>query len=111
MALAAETLIAPPLLWSEATSALHELAFRGDITTELRDAGIAALDGLGIERRDHPGLYQEASRIASNLGWAKTYDAEYVALSVLADARLLTRDDRLRRGAGRLTTIVGPAEV
>ena len=106
-----EVLIGPPLLWSEATSAIHELAFRGDMTAGAAAAAIAGLTELGIERRDDPGLYVAAARVARQLGWAKTYDAEYVALTQLTDCRLLTRDARLRRGAARLIDIVAPSEL
>lgn len=36
-ALGQEELVAPPLLWSEVPSALHELAFRGEISRALAD--------------------------------------------------------------------------
>ena len=110
-ALAGEDLIAPALLWSETTSAIHELAFREDIDQDAASAAIADLPTLGIERYDPPALHVEASRIARQLGWAKTYDAEYVALTVLTGARLLTLDARLQRGAARIITVVGPAEL
>jgi indolepyruvate ferredoxin oxidoreductase alpha subunit len=110
-ALAAEELIAPALLWSEATSALHELGFRGAIERTVASDAIERLASLGIERRDEPRLHVEASRLARLLGWPKTYDAEYVALASILGARLLTRDARLRRGAARLVTAVGPAEL
>ncbi|MGI8829736.1 MAG: hypothetical protein ACR2I5_08225 [Candidatus Limnocylindria bacterium] len=48
---------------------------------------------------------------AEQLGWAKTYDAEYVALAQLLGCRLLTRDDRLRRGAARVLECIGPSEL
>ena len=111
VALTHEELIGPPLLWSETTSAIHELAFRGDIDPDTATAGIASLTSLGIERRDHPRLQIEASRIARQLGWAKTYDAEYVALTLLVGARLLTRDARLQRGASRVIPIIAPADL
>lgn len=38
-------------------------------------------------------------------------DAEYVSLARLLDPRLVSRDERLRRGAGRLVNVVGPDEV
>lgn len=110
-ALSDEVLIGPPLLWSEATSAIHELAFRGDITVDAAVAAIARLTDLGIERRQDPGLHIEASRVARQLGWAKTYDAEYIALTRLTQCRLLTRDARLRRGAGRLIDVVEPSDL
>ena len=49
--------------------------------------------------------------MARQLGWAKTFDAEYVALALLVQGRLLTRDRRLRRGASRLVIVVGPEEL
>ena len=109
--LAEEDLAAPPQLWSEATSALHELAFRGEIEPDAAVIAIEAIAGLGISRHDPPQLYLEASRVARRLGWAKTYDAEYVALAMLSRASLLTRDARLRRGASRLITAIGPADL
>ncbi len=110
-ALAEEHLIGPPLLWSETTSALHELAYRGDIAADAAPVAIEALTGLGVERLTPAELYREASRVARALGWAKTYDAEYVALALLTESRLLTRDARLRRGAARLVTAIAPMDL
>jgi predicted nucleic acid-binding protein len=45
------------------------------------------------------------------LGWASTYDAEYVALAKISDCRLVTVDGRLRRGADRLGFVVTPSEL
>lgn len=110
-ALTAALPIAPPLLWSEASSALHELAHRGELDAATSDAAIGQLDDLAITRRTWPRLHVEAARIARQLGWARTYDAEYVALARLSGARLLTLDARLRRGAGRLVSIIGPTDL
>ena len=48
---------------------------------------------------------------ADEMGWARTYDAEYVALARLLDCRLVTLDSRLRRGADRLGLVVSPTEL
>jgi predicted nucleic acid-binding protein len=109
--LAGEELVAPALLWSESTSALHELAFRGEIDEVTASDAITRISAVGITRLEHPDLYPEASRIARRLGWAKTYDAEYVALARLTGSRLLTRDARLRRGASSVADVVGPMEL
>lgn len=64
-----------------------------------------------IERRAPARLYPEAWSIATELGWAKTYDAEYVALARLLGCRLVTLDGRLRRAAGELVEIVAPSDL
>jgi len=70
-----------------------------------------ALLQAGIRTRSHPRLGDEAWRMADELGWAKTYDAEYVALARLLGCRLVTSDGRLRRGADRLGFVITPAEL
>jgi predicted nucleic acid-binding protein len=106
-----ENLVAPPLLWSEALSAIHELRWRREISDDLGSRAFAALLAVPVSRRAPHQLYREAWRVADELGWAKTYDAEYVALARILGCRLLTLDDRLRRGAGRLVDIVGPHDL
>jgi predicted nucleic acid-binding protein len=109
--IAALDLVAPPLMWSEALSTLREHAWRGDISAALAAAGREALLSAPVRRRAPRELFEEAWRVAEQLGWAKTYDAEYVALARILRCRLLTRDERLRRGAARMVEVVGPAEL
>jgi predicted nucleic acid-binding protein len=104
-------LVAPPLMWSESLSTLREHAWRGDVSKEQADASLAALTAAPVRRRAPRALYAEAWRVAEELGWAKTYDAEYVALARLLRCRLLTRDERLRRGTARLVDVIGPTEL
>jgi predicted nucleic acid-binding protein len=106
-----EQLAAPPLMWSEARSAIHELAWRGQIGGQDADATRRRLERCPVDRRMPRNLGEEAWRVADELGWAKTYDAEYVALARLLRCRLVTLDARLRRGADRLGFVVGPAEL
>jgi predicted nucleic acid-binding protein len=109
-ALAHEELVAPPLMWSEARSAMHQLVWRG-LGGELAERAHERLLASPVRVHDHPELGREAWQIADRLGWAKTYDAEYVALARLLGCRLLTTDVRLRRGAGRLGIVILPAEL
>lgn len=106
-------LIAPPLLWSEVPSALHEMAFRDEISAELAELGLQRFLGgkLGIAEKRPDDLIATAWQIAEDFGWAKTYDAEYVALAKLNNCRLVTVDGRLRRGTDRLGFVVTPAEL
>ncbi len=66
---------------------------------------------IKVTERRHDRLSLEAWRIAGEFGWAKTYDAEYLALAHLLDCRLVTLDARLRRGADRLGFVVTPLEL
>ncbi len=102
-------LIAPPLLWSHVTSLVNRAAWRGDLTRAVASAVLESFLRLPIQRRTPDDLYRVATEIATALGWAKTYDAEYVALARLEGCRLLTVDGRLKRGAAHLVDIVGPA--
>jgi predicted nucleic acid-binding protein len=104
-------LIAPALMWSEATSALRELYWRGQIQLEDARPTFNRLQNAPVRRRDPKALRQTAWEIAEELGWAKTYDAEYLALARLAGTRVVTLDARLRRGAGRLGLVVGIDEL
>jgi predicted nucleic acid-binding protein len=112
-ALGGEQLVAPCLLWSEVPSVLNEMAFRGEISRDLATQALERfLAGkIHVAERQHADLTMTAWRIATELGWAKTYDAEYLAMARLLDIRVVTLDMRLRRGADRLGLVVTPAEL
>jgi len=109
--LARHSPVAPALLWSEATSTLSELVWRGRLSVDDAQVALNRLLDAKIERRAPRRLYEEASALARELGWAKTYDAEYVALARILGCRLVTLDGRLRRGAAKFAEIVGPNEL
>lgn len=104
-------LYAPPLMWSEARSALHELAWRGQIPTEDARDALGRLERCPVKATEHRELGETAWQIADELGWAKLYDAEYLALARLLGCRVVTLDGRLVRGAGRLGLVVTPTEL
>jgi predicted nucleic acid-binding protein len=103
--LTGHALIAPPLLRADTLSSLAELAFRGEIPPDAaRSAALRVADiDIGLERP--ATLDARAWDVARSLGWAKTYDAEYVALALIREAPLLTLDGRLRRAAGHLVSM------
>ena len=106
-----EPLVGPPVLWSEVSSTVHEAMWRGEISREQATSSIERLESGRIRVRAPRSLRREAWLIADQLGWAKTYDAEYVALARLLRCRLVTIDERLRRAAGRLVELVLPLEL
>ena len=106
-----EDLVSPALLWSEASSVIHELRWRREILERLASPAFDGLLTAPIASPMPRRLRRKAWRIAEDLGWAKTYDAEYVALARILRCRLFTLDARLRRGAGRIVEIVGPRDL
>ncbi len=109
--LADDNLVAPGLMWSEARSALHEVAWRGDLSRKDSLTALRRLETAPVVLSAPDELGEEVWRLADELGWAKTYDAEYVALARILGCRLVTLDARLRRGADQLGFVVSPAEL
>jgi predicted nucleic acid-binding protein len=110
-ALANQTLVAPALMWSEAHSVLHHRQWRGELTAEHALSARTALAQAPIARVEDTRIREEAWRFADELGWARTYDAEYIALAHILGCRLLTVDMRLWRGTKRLGFVVTPEKL
>jgi predicted nucleic acid-binding protein len=106
-----QSLVAPPFMWSEARSSLHEAVWRAELREDTGRRALERLESSPIEMRSHPELGPEAWRIADDLGFAKTYDTEYLALASLLGCRLVTLDGQLRRGAARFGFVIGPEEL
>ena len=102
---------APPLMWSEAMTTVHSIAWRRQVTATDASAWMDRVRALPIARRDPAALQRTAWDLADELGWAKTYDAEYLALARLQGCLLLTIDARLRRGAERTGLVRLPDEL
>lgn len=100
--------IGPPLLWPEVRSALHVARDRRLLSERAAREALVRLDGAPIEERRHRRLGREAWRIADELGWSKTYDAEYLALAVLLGAGFVSFDRRMLRAAEILGVSVIP---
>src|SRR5881227_3273743 len=82
-AAAEHELLAPTLLRSQTLSALHEAVHRGEIPSESALEQLSRIRAMPIRLLGDAVLRRRAWDLAERLGWAQTYDAEYVALTQL----------------------------
>ncbi|GEA87220.1 type II toxin-antitoxin system VapC family toxin [Cellulomonas cellasea] len=85
-------LLAPTLLRSQTLSVLHEAVHRGDLAADVARERLRLVGRLRIRLLGDAVLRRAAWDVATELGWASTYDAEYVALTRLQGDALLTTD-------------------
>jgi predicted nucleic acid-binding protein len=90
-------LLAPTLLRSQVLSVLHEAVQRGEIPADVARERLAWIGKLPIRLLGDGVLRRRAWEIADQLGWASTYNAEYVALTQLQADALVTLDAGLVR--------------
>jgi predicted nucleic acid-binding protein len=90
-------LLAPTLLRSQALSALHEAVHRGEMQPDVALDRLTRVWAMPIRLLGDAVLRRKAWALAEQLGWAETYDAEYVALTQLQADALVTRDTELSR--------------
>jgi predicted nucleic acid-binding protein len=91
-------LLAPTLLRSQTLSALHEAVQRGEIPAEVARDRLARIGRMRIRLLGDAVLRRRAWDLADQLGWAETFDAEYVALTQLQADAFVTLDAELARG-------------
>ena len=94
---AGHELLAPTLLRSQTLSALHEAVHRGELPAEVARERLARIQAIPIRLLGDAVLRRVAWKVADELGWAETYDAEYVALTQLQADALVTLDAELAR--------------
>ena len=102
---------APTLLWSEVGSALSQLRWRSEVSQTAVDTALRRLADARITPHPSAGLLADAVALAGQLGWAKTYDAEYAVLAGSLTAPLLTMDRRLARSLTSRVSILDVAIV
>jgi predicted nucleic acid-binding protein len=101
-------LLAPTLLRSQTLSVLHEAVHRGEIPADVALGQLNRIWAMPIRLLGDAVLRRSAWKIADQLGWAETYDAEYVALTQLQADAYVTLDADL---ATRLKGIVATATI
>jgi predicted nucleic acid-binding protein len=90
-------LLAPTLLRSQTLSALHEAVQRGEIPADAARDRLIRIGRMPIRLLGDAVLRRRAWDLADQLGWASTYNAEYVALTQLQADAFVTLDAELAR--------------
>jgi len=96
-AAAEHELLAPTLLRSQTLSRLHEAVHAGEVPADVALDRLDRIWAMPIRLLGDAVLRRNAWRIAEQLGWAETYDAEYVALTRLQADAFVTLDNALAR--------------
>jgi predicted nucleic acid-binding protein len=90
-------LVAPTLVRSQALAALYEAARRGEISAAEGIDRVTRINSLKVRFLGDRVLQRAAWKVAEQLGWETTYDAEFVALTQLHADNFVTCDDDLAR--------------
>ncbi|MBA2332653.1 MAG: type II toxin-antitoxin system VapC family toxin [Actinobacteria bacterium] len=90
-------LLAPTLLRSQTLSALHEAVHRGELEPDVALERLTRMWAMPIRLLGDAVLRRLAWKLAEELGWAETYEAEYVALTRLQADAFATLDAELAR--------------
>jgi indolepyruvate ferredoxin oxidoreductase alpha subunit len=101
-------LFAPTLVRSQALAALYEAARRRDITADEGIERVARINSLKIRFLGDRALQRQAWKIADKLGWETTYNAEYVALTILQGEILVTSNRELSRAVAGVVKTATP---
>ena len=101
-------LLAPSLLRSQTLSALHEAVHRWELPPDVALDRLNRIWAMKIRLLGDAVLRRNAWDLAERLGWAETYDAEYVALTQLQADAFVTLDAELAR---RVEEIVPTATI
>jgi predicted nucleic acid-binding protein len=92
-------LLAPTLLRSQTLSRLHEAVHNGELPADVARERLKRVGAMPIRLLGDAVLRRRAWEMAEQLGWAETYDAEYLALTLLQADAFVTLDAELARQA------------
>jgi predicted nucleic acid-binding protein len=99
---AEHTLLAPTLVRSQALSALYGAARRGEISSVEGLERVTRMNSLKVRFLGDKVLQRTAWRVADQLGWENTYEAEFVALTQLQADSFVTSDRDLAQAVSGL---------
>jgi predicted nucleic acid-binding protein len=98
-------MLAPALLRSQMLSLLYQAVRRGEMTKEDAERRLFYVRGMRIRLLEDYELQVVAWKVADQLGWPDTFDAEYVALTQLQADALITLDRQLAGAVKDLVTV------
>ena len=98
-------LLAPTLLRSQVLSQLFAEVQRGALTHKEANQRLDYLRGLKVRLLGDRMLQRVAWKIATDLGWADTFAAEYLALTQLQADALVTRHAALLKTRGNVVPL------
>lgn len=104
-------LVAPTLLRSHVLSLLYQAVRRGDMAESDAEDRLEYLRGLRIRLLGDRVLQRTAWKVANQLGWDDTFDAEYVALTQLQADAFVTLDSGLAHAVKDLVTLAAPRDL
>jgi predicted nucleic acid-binding protein len=90
-------LLAPTLLRSQTLSTLHEAVHAGELPPDVALDRLTRIWAMPIRLLGDAVLRRQAWKVAEQLRWGETYDAEYVALTQLQADAFVTLDAELAR--------------
>jgi predicted nucleic acid-binding protein len=102
---AAHQLLAPTLLRSQLLSLLYRAVRQGEMTKQEADEQLTYMRSLRIRLLGDRVLQNVAWKLADQLGWPDTLDAEYVALTQLQADALITLDEALAAAVKGVVTV------
>ncbi len=102
-------LLAPTLLRSQLLSLLYQAVRQGEMTKRDADRQLNYVRSLRVRLLGDRVLQNVAWRLADQLGWPDTLDAEYVALTQLQADAFITLDVKLANAVKGLV-VIAPVE-
>lgn len=102
---AGNQLVAPTLLRSQLLSLLYRAVRQGELTKQEADRQFTSMRRLQIRLLGDRVLQSVAWKVADQLGWPDTLDAEYVALTQLQADALITLDEQFAAAVNGLVTV------
>jgi len=92
-------LLAPSSSRSHVLSSLHESVHRGELDADVARQRLAYVRGLRMRLLGDAVMQRVAWEVADRLSWPTTYDAEYIALTILQADALIALDEELSAAA------------